>query len=90
MSFAPSTRVDLHSSQIFTRNKLLGWTAVIFTTQAWLSETPAQKANAQTPAIFSIAMAVLSLGVVYLPLFTPPPPGQAGQGTAPANPIPLP
>jgi len=43
---------------------MIGWTAVIFATQAWLGETPAQKAASSTPGYFSIGMAVLSLGVV--------------------------
>lgn len=43
---------------------MLGWTAVLFSIQQWLSETPAQKAVASSPAYFSVGMAVLSLLVV--------------------------
>lgn len=49
---------------IVTRNKFLGWTAVIFAAQSWLAETPTQKAKSSTPAYFSILMAVMSLLVV--------------------------
>ena len=43
---------------------MIGWTAVIMSLQAWLSETPAQKSAAATPAYFSVGMAILALGVV--------------------------
>ena len=49
---------------IFTRNKMIGWTSVLFAVQAWLSETPAQKATSSSPAYFSVGMALLALGVV--------------------------
>lgn len=82
----------LPMAAIFTRNKMIGWTAVIFAIQSWLSETPASKSSASTPAIFSVGMALLSLGVGYLPLFLPPSgakQGAAGSGTGapPAAPI---
>jgi len=66
---------------IFTRNKMIGWTSVLFAVQTWLSETPSQRTTSSTPAYFSVGMAVLSLGVVYMPLFLPPQAGRAGQGT---------
>lgn len=47
---------------------MIGWTAVIFAVQSWLSETPAQKAAASTPSYFSIGMALLSVGVVSITL----------------------
>jgi len=43
---------------------LIGWTAVLFSIQGWLAETPAQKATASTPAYLSVGMGLLSLGVV--------------------------
>ncbi|GAB7345990.1 hypothetical protein MBLNU457_4765t2 [Dothideomycetes sp. NU457] len=79
----------LPMAAIFTRNK----TAVIFSIQGWLSETPAGKKqgwgdSASTPGYFSVAMAFLALGVCYLNLFIPPVPGSmmgSGSGTeAPA------
>ena len=45
---------------------MIGWTAVMVSLQQWLSETPAQKSTASTPAYFSVGMAVLALGVVSL------------------------
>jgi hypothetical protein len=63
-------RLTFHSctntqvSQIFTRNKMIGWTAVIFAIQSWLGETPAQAASATTPSYLQVGMAAMSLGVV--------------------------
>ncbi|KAI9655805.1 MAG: Eukaryotic translation initiation factor eIF-1 [Bathelium mastoideum] len=48
---------------IFTRNKLVGWTAVIFALQAWLAETPEQKKTATTPTYFSVGMALMACAV---------------------------
>lgn len=44
--------------------RLLGWTAMLFAIQGWLSETPDSRETASQPAYFSVGMAVLSLGVV--------------------------
>ncbi|KAK5133454.1 hypothetical protein LTR08_007696 [Meristemomyces frigidus] len=72
----------LPMAAIFTRNKMIGWTAVLFSLQGWLSETPAQAAASSTPGYFSVGMALLSVGVAYAPLFLPPQIGkQAGPGT---------
>jgi len=68
----------LPMAAIFTRNKLLGWTAVLFSVQGWLSETDAQRAAASQPAYFSVGMSLLSLGVGYMPLFMPPVGGKTG------------
>jgi DNA-binding CsgD family transcriptional regulator len=57
-------------SQIFTRNKMIGWTAVIFAIQSWLGETPAQAASATTPSYLQVGMAAMSLGVVSLKSFS--------------------
>jgi len=62
----------LPMAAMFTRNKLIGWAAVIMAIQAFLSETPAQKKNASTPTIFSVFMSLVALGVAYMPLFMPP------------------
>lgn len=48
--------------------RLLGWTAVLFSVQGWLSESSAQAANNATPAYLNIGMAVLSLAVVRITL----------------------
>ncbi|KAL1583383.1 hypothetical protein WHR41_08031 [Cladosporium halotolerans] len=77
----------LPMAAIFTRNKMIGWTAVIFAIQGWLGETPAQAAAATTPAYLQVGMAAMSLGVAYMPLFLPPSVGGAGSSsTGPAAP----
>nr|POF16712.1 uncharacterized protein CFP56_71353 [Quercus suber] len=78
----------LPMAAIFTRNKMIGWTAVIFAIQSWLSETPAQAASSGTPGIFAVAMALLSVLVAYMPLFLPPQFGAPGQGTGTGAPAP--
>jgi len=80
----------LPMAAIFTRNKMLGWTAVLIATQSWLSETASQRSTTGTPAYFSVGMAVLSLGVAYMPLFLPPQPNRAGQGTGTGAPAAVP
>ncbi|KAF2176169.1 translation initiation factor SU [Zopfia rhizophila CBS 207.26] len=47
----------LPMAAIFTRNKMVGWTAVVFALQSWLAETPEQKRTSATPAYFSVGMA---------------------------------
>lgn len=71
---------------------MIGWTAVLFSVQGWLSETEAQKAAASTPGYLSIGMALMSLGVAYMPLFMPPSggAGQAGSSTGTGVPPPVP
>ncbi|KAI7340381.1 hypothetical protein KC315_g719 [Hortaea werneckii] len=78
----------LPMAAMFTRNKLIGWTAVMFSIQGWLAETPDQKANASTPGYFSVGMALLSLGVAYMPLFLPPQSAKAGASTGTQAPPP--
>merc|ERR1712070_419054 len=80
----------LPMAAMFTRNKLIGWTAVMFSIQGWLAETPDQKANASTPGYFSVGMALLSLGVAYMPLFLPPQSAKAGASTGTQAPPPVP
>ncbi|CAD0019339.1 unnamed protein product [Aureobasidium pullulans] len=60
---------------------MIGWVAVIFAVQNWLSETPESAKNGSTPGYMTVGMAL-----AYLPLFMPPvvAPG-VGSGTeAPA------
>ncbi|CAD0099705.1 unnamed protein product [Aureobasidium mustum] len=71
----------LPMAAIFTRNKMIGWVAVIFAVQNWLGETPESQKSGSTPGYMTVGMAL-----AYLPLFMPPvvAPG-AGSGTeAPA------
>ncbi|KKY28954.1 hypothetical protein UCDDS831_g00039 [Diplodia seriata] len=62
--FAGTMASTLPMAAIFTRNKMIGWTAVIFALQTWLAETPEQKKKASTPGYFSVMMAFMSLLVV--------------------------
>ncbi|KAL2353826.1 hypothetical protein BJ546DRAFT_113646 [Cryomyces antarcticus] len=77
----------LPMAAIFTKNKMIGWTAVVFALQTWLAETPEQKKKASSPAYFGVGMAFMSIAVAYMPMFMPPQlvPGSSGSGTeAPA------
>ncbi|KAF2245084.1 hypothetical protein BU26DRAFT_462877 [Trematosphaeria pertusa] len=71
----------LPMAAIFTRNKMVGWVAVVFALQSWLAESPEQKRTSTTPAYFSVGMAFMSLLVGYIPLFLPPPPNRGGAGS---------
>ncbi|KAJ4373883.1 Eukaryotic translation initiation factor eIF-1 [Neocucurbitaria cava] len=51
----------LPMAAIFTRNKMIGWVAVVFAIQSWLAETPEQKRTATTPAYFQVGMSAMSL-----------------------------
>ncbi|KAM3421215.1 hypothetical protein BST61_g1623 [Cercospora zeina] len=89
--FQSTMTSTLPMAAIFTRNKLLGWTAVLFSLQSWLTETPAQKAASSSPAYLSVGMAIMSLGVGYMPLLLPPTPGPgAGAATGTEAPAPSP
>lgn len=69
---------------IFTRNKFIGWAAVVFSMQSWLGESEATTQNTSTPGYFSVGMSIMALLVTYLPIFMPPVPGQA-QPAAPVT-----
>ncbi|KAF2220371.1 hypothetical protein BDZ85DRAFT_267653 [Elsinoe ampelina] len=76
----------LPMAAIFTRNKIIGWTAVTMAVQSWLQETPENKSTASTPAIFSVGMAFMALGVSYMQLFMPPTPGLGNTAAPSATP----
>ncbi|KAK8185416.1 hypothetical protein HDK77DRAFT_484473 [Phyllosticta capitalensis] len=88
--FAGTMSSTLPMAAIFTRNKMVGWAAVIFALQTWLAETPESKSAASTPGIFSVGMSFMSLLVSYLPLFLPPPPVRAGAGSGTEAPAAVP
>ncbi|KAI9795481.1 MAG: Eukaryotic translation initiation factor eIF-1 [Piccolia ochrophora] len=44
-------------SQMFTRNKMIAWTAVLFALQTWLAETSERKKTEGSGGLFAIAMA---------------------------------
>ena len=51
----------------------MGWTAVVFTIQSWLNESPAQVAAGKQPAYFAVAMSLMSLLIVRRrPYYTRP------------------
>ncbi|KAF8436167.1 hypothetical protein BGX38DRAFT_97580 [Terfezia claveryi] len=62
----------LPMAALFTRNKMIAWSALVFAIQAWLNETPTQVASGKQPAYFSIAMGAMSVVVTYLPMFMAP------------------
>ncbi|KAI4629557.1 uncharacterized protein J4E87_002742 [Alternaria ethzedia] len=71
----------LPMAAIFTRNKMIGWVAVVFAIQSWLAETPEQKKTSTTPAYFQVGMSAMSLLVTYSSIFLPPPPIRPGQAS---------
>ncbi|KND87383.1 Uncharacterized protein TOPH_08001 [Tolypocladium ophioglossoides CBS 100239] len=73
---------------MFTRNKFVGWAAVVFSIQSWLGESQEAK-NSGTPGYFSVLMSVAALAVSYMPLFLPPKAVPAGSGTQAPAPVPL-
>ncbi|KAA8909331.1 hypothetical protein FN846DRAFT_625165 [Sphaerosporella brunnea] len=77
----------LPMAAMFTRNRMVGWGAVIFSLQNWLNESPADLAAGKQPAYFAMAMAFMSLLITYMPVFFPTP-DRATTGTGPAAPAP--
>ncbi|KAI9885399.1 MAG: Eukaryotic translation initiation factor eIF-1 [Watsoniomyces obsoletus] len=80
----------LPMAALFTRNKVMGWSAVLFAVQHWLSESPEQRATATQPAYLSVGLSLMALTVTYFQMFFPPPnlgnlrgtpPTEAGTGT---------
>ncbi|KAL3472655.1 hypothetical protein BJX99DRAFT_235105 [Aspergillus californicus] len=72
---------------MFTRNRMIGWVAFVFSLQSWLGETKEQKKTATTPAYMSVLMSLMALAVTYLPIFLPP---TATPGGSVATPSPIP
>ncbi|KOS19944.1 Uncharacterized protein ESCO_005715 [Escovopsis weberi] len=69
----------LPMAAMFTRNKFVGWAAVVFSIQTWLGESEESKKSQSAPGYFAVGMAVMALAVSYLPLFIPPAGAAAGQ-----------
>lgn len=78
---ASTMATTLPMAAIFTRNKMIGWVAVVFALQSWLAETPEQRKTAATPAYFSVGMSFMSLVVGYMPMLLPPVPVRAAGGS---------
>ncbi|KAI5801550.1 hypothetical protein DFH27DRAFT_610905 [Peziza echinospora] len=84
--FATTISSTLPMAALFTRNKIIAWSSLVFAVQSWLTETPAQLAGGKQPAYFGVGMSLMSVAVTYAPMFMPervqpsvtaPPPAQA-------------
>ncbi|KAH7157452.1 hypothetical protein B0J13DRAFT_541793 [Dactylonectria estremocensis] len=70
--FSSTMATTLPMAAMFTRNKFMGWAAVVFSIQSWLGESEEARKNSTTPGYFSVGMALMSLAITYLPMFLPP------------------
>ena len=61
---ASSMSTMLPMAAILTKNKIIGWTALIMALQGWLAETPDQKKTSSTPGYFGVGMALMALATV--------------------------
>ncbi|KZZ93251.1 putative protein family UPF0139 [Moelleriella libera RCEF 2490] len=89
--FSSTISSTLPMAAMFTRNRYIGWAAVVFAVQSWLGESEDAKKTSSAPGVMSVLMSVMALGVTYMPLFFPPTRGGAaagGSGTEPAAPVP--
>ncbi|KAH7271451.1 hypothetical protein FSOLCH5_004324 [Fusarium solani] len=87
--FSSTMSTTLPMAAMFTRNKLVGWAAVVFSIQSWLGESEESKKNSTTPGYFSVGMSIMSLAVTYLPMFLPPPGARSASGTEAPAPVPV-
>ncbi|KAF5138186.1 hypothetical protein E5D57_001967 [Metarhizium anisopliae] len=87
--FSSTISSTLPMAAMFTRNRYIGWAAVVFTIQNWLGESEETTKNSSTPGVFSVLMSVMALGVTYMPLFLPPSRNAAG-GSNTEAPAPIP
>jgi len=85
-SFSETLGTALPMAAMFTRHKMIGWTAVVFAIQSWLNESPAQVAAGKQPGYFAVGMALMSLMLTYMPIFFPTA-SNAATGTGPAAPV---
>ncbi|KAK7748387.1 hypothetical protein SLS62_008650 [Diatrype stigma] len=88
--FSSTLSSTLPMAAIFTRNRYIGWASVVFSIQSWLGESEETTKTTATPGYFTIGMSLMALGVTYLPLFLPPPPGSARAATGTEAPAPAP
>ncbi|KAF8252797.1 hypothetical protein K440DRAFT_523161, partial [Wilcoxina mikolae CBS 423.85] len=77
----------LPMAAMFTRHKMIGWTAVVFAIQNWLNESPAQVAAGKQPGYFAVGIALMSLMLTYMPIFFPTAQNVDTTGTGPAAPV---
>ncbi|KAJ9501596.1 hypothetical protein H2202_002557 [Exophiala xenobiotica] len=83
--FSSTLSSTMPMAAMFTRNRLLGWFALLSSLLNWLGETPAQKSTNSTPGYLSFGMAVLAIAVTYMPLFLPPQQNAARGAQLPAT-----
>ncbi|KAM4065117.1 hypothetical protein HRG_004545 [Hirsutella rhossiliensis] len=88
--FSSTISSTMPMAAMFTRNKYVGWAAVVFSIQAWLGEGEDARKASSTPSYFSVLMSVMALGVTYMPLFLPQQTGLAGTSTEAPAPAPPP
>ncbi|KPI43333.1 uncharacterized protein AB675_7096 [Cyphellophora attinorum] len=65
--FGSTFSTTMPMAAMFTRNKMIGWMALMMSLLNWLGETPAQRKNATQPAYLTFGMSVLAVGVVSVP-----------------------
>ena len=87
--FGGAISSTLPMAAMFTRNKFIGWAAVVYAIQTWLSESEETRKKATTPGYLNVFMSIMALAVSYLPLFLPPAGHNSGSTTAPPAPVPL-
>ncbi|PHH87558.1 hypothetical protein CDD83_8699 [Cordyceps sp. RAO-2017] len=84
--FSSTLASTMPMAAMFTRNKFVGWAAVVVSIQNWLGESDEARKSSSTPGYFSILMSLMALGVTYMPMFLPPRAVPAGSGTEAAPP----
>ncbi|KHN98829.1 uncharacterized protein MAM_03291 [Metarhizium album ARSEF 1941] len=86
--FSSTISSTLPMAAMFTRNRYIGWAAVVFAIQTWLGESAEATRASSTPGVFSVLMSVMALGVTYMPLFLPSRHATGGSGTEAPAPVP--
>lgn len=54
--FGSTFSTTMPMAAMFTRNKMIGWMALMMSLLNWLGETPAQRKNATQPAYLTFGM----------------------------------
>ncbi|EXJ81924.1 hypothetical protein A1O1_07991 [Capronia coronata CBS 617.96] len=80
--FGSTLTSTMPMAAMFTRNRMLGWLSLLTALLNWLGESPSQQQSSGTPGYLSFGMALLAVGVTYMPLFLPPPPNAGGAAPA--------
>ncbi|PHH63528.1 hypothetical protein CDD81_5715 [Ophiocordyceps australis] len=88
--FSSTLSSAMPMAAMFTRNKYVGWAAVVFSVQSWLGESEDAKKASGTPGYLSVIMSVMALLVTYAPIFFPPRLALAGTAAEAPAPVPAP